>query len=341
MSSFKVLSAILIFSLVSVTGLSAQQDDGSDAAFKQQLERGKHAIETHKYKDALEAFQNANQLKHGSCGECYFLSGIAYFHMRDQKRAIESCEKAIAATGNENLRALAHNFKGNLLLRAVGNDANIFHEAEEEFQAAVEAEPKVAVFHMNLAKALLRESKDDVAKQQLEECLNCSPDADMKAEVQKLLAHPERGRQDIAPEFQVTTLQGQQLSLRSLAGRVIVMDFWATWCPPCRESVPELKDLTRKYPTDKLVLISVSADQDENAWREFVAKKKMDWAQYRDSQGNIQESFGIHAFPTYLVIDGDGVIRERIQGLNPQNSVVHRLKDVLRQMPQLEAEARK
>ena len=136
-------------------------------------------------------------------------------------------------------------------------------------------------------------------------------------------------------------MQGQQLSLQQLAGRVLVMDFWATWCPPCRESVPELKELTRKYPTEKLVLISVSADKDENAWRDFVAKKKMDWAQYRDSDHKILEAFGIHGFPTYLVIDGDGVIKERITGLNPQETVVHRLKATLGQMPQLEGVARK
>ena len=336
----RVLSALLLFWLASVPGVSAQQTDAADVALKGQLDRGKQAINNHQYKEALEAFKSANQLKHDSCSECYFLTAIAYFHMHDQKHAIESCDKAITTADNDALRGLAHNLKGNLLLNTAG-DAKAVHQAEEEYQAAVQPEPKAAAFHLSLAKVLLRESKDETAKQQLQECLNCAPDEPTKKEAQKLLAHPERGRQEAAPEFQLTTMQGQQLSLQSLAGRVIVMDFWATWCPPCRESVPELKDLTRKYPTDKLVLISVSADQDEIAWREFVAKKRMDWAQYRDPRGSILELFGIHSFPTYLVIDGDGVVRERIHGLNPQESVVHRLKDVLRQMPQLEGEVRK
>ena len=107
---------------------------------------------------------------------------------------------------------------------------------------------------------------------------------------------------------------------RSQGADVVVMDFWATWCPPCHESVPELKALTKKYPTEKLVLISVSADKDENAWKGFVAKKKMDWAQYRDPEGRILEPFGISSFPTYLVMDGDGVIKERMTGLNPQRA---------------------
>jgi len=67
----------------------------------------------------------------------------------------------------------------------------------------------------------------------------------------------------------------------------------------------------------------------------------MDWAQYRDGDGKIRQAFGIRSFPTYLVIDGDGVIRERMTGLNPQETVVHRLKATLGAMPQLEGEARK
>ncbi len=333
----RLFSSVLLLMSLSMS-LQAQKPEGNSAA---DLERGKQAINEHKYKDALEALKAANEARHNACGVCYFLSSIAYFHLHDQARALESCDKAIETADSDQLRALSHNLKGNLLLGSAAGDAKVMQHAEDEFQAAVKADPKTPVFHLNLAKALLRESKDDPAKQQLQECLDCAPDDAMKLEAQKLLARPERGREELAPDFQFTTLQGQQLSLQTLAGRVVVMDFWATWCPPCRESVPELKELTKRYPGDKLVVISVSADKDENAWKEFVAKKKMDWAQYRDAHGQILESFGIHSFPTYLVIDGDGVIKERLHGLTPQESVVHRLKAILGQMPQLEGVARK
>lgn len=77
------------------------------------------------------------------------------------------------------------------------------------------------------------------------------------------------------------------------------------------------------------MLISVSADADEQKWREFVDKKSMEWPQYRDSKGQIQKSFGIHAFPSYILIDTEGIIRQQIVGENPQQSIVHRLKDSL------------
>ena len=98
-------------------------------------------------------------------------------------------------------------------------------------------------------------------------------------------------------------------------------------------SVPQLKELTQKYPRTKLVLISISADSNQQSWREFITTRKMDWPQYRDSDGGIRKSFAVHAFPTYLVIDPEGFIQQRIVGLDPQQTVVFRLKDALRTMP--------
>ena len=133
-------------------------------------------------------------------------------------------------------------------------------------------------------------------------------------------------------------MQGQDISLRQLVGKTVVLDFWATWCPPCRESVPELKELTRKYPSGLLVVISISADEEEKKWRDFIAKKGMDWPQYLDSDHGMRKLFAVNSFPTYLVIDGEGVVRKRIVGLNPQESVIHRLKDELANVSALQAE---
>lgn len=257
----------------------------------------------------------------------------------------ENCGKAAATATDDGTRAVAHNMKGTALLTAAGadkTDSKTMQSSESEFRSTSQLDPKSAGFHLNLARALLWQSKgDDDAKQELQSCLGLPPDEKQTSEARLLLSDPRRGREEFAPAFEVSTLQGQQIPLKQLAGRVVVMDFWATWCPPCRDSVPELKELTKKYPTEKLMLISASADKDDRAWREFVVKTNMDWAQYRDADHRILDTFGIHSFPSYLVIDGDGIFKERLTGLNPQQSVVARLRSTLGQMPQLEGEANK
>jgi tetratricopeptide (TPR) repeat protein len=340
MNSHRTLVIALAIGLV--TASDAQQSPtAKDQAFEEQFERGRQFLKAGNYKDAINALKKANKLHQDSCGVCYYVLAIAYLHAGQMDESLKSCDKAIAAATDDPSRATAHNLKGDALLTLAGTDKKTLRSAQDEYRTAVQLDKKTWLYHMNLAKALLRQSQDAEAKEELESCLALNPDARTVTQAQLLLADPRRGRYEFAPEFEVLTLQGQQISLRQLAGRVVVMDFWATWCPPCRASVPELKDLTKRYPINKLVLISISADQDDRPWRDFIGKKGMDWAQYRDADHRVLDSFGIHAFPTYLVIDGDGIIRQRITGLNPQESVVHRLRATLEQMPQLEGEIHK
>jgi alkyl hydroperoxide reductase subunit AhpC len=94
-------------------------------------------------------------------------------------------------------------------------------------------------------------------------------------------------------------------------------------------SVGELKALTRKYPREQLVLVSISADESEATWRQFVEKNGMDWPQSWDRDGSVRRAFDVHAYPTYLLIDPDGIIREQIVGLSEQATIATRLKRAL------------
>jgi tetratricopeptide (TPR) repeat protein len=344
MNSHRVAYRILVIALTVGLGTvseAQQSPTAKDQAFEEQFERGRQSLKAGNYKDAINALKKANKLHQDSCGVCYYVLALAYLHARQMDEGLKSCDKAIATAGDDPSRAAAHNLRGDALLTLAGTDKKTLLSAQDEYRTAVRLDKKTPLYHMNLAKALLRQSQDAEAKEELESCLALNPDARTVSQVQLLLADPRRARYEFAPEFEILTLQGQQITLRQLAGRIVVVDFWATWCPPCRASVSELKDLTKRYPISKLVLISVSGDEDERAWRDFIEKKGMDWAQYRDVDRRVLNSFGINAFPTYLVIDGDGIIRQRITGLNPQESVVHRLKATLEQMPQLEGEIHK
>lgn len=336
------IASIVAVLAISLPGLlKSQGGQSADPAFKEQFDRGGQALKEGKYKDAIDALKKANKLHNNSCGECYLLLAVAYYRSGEVGQCEESCDKAVATASDDVVRAKAHNLKGTAIFSEAGTDSKRMKSSEAEFRSAVQLDPKAANFHFSLAKALLRESKDDEAKQELETFLGLNADAELARQARLMLADPRRGNAEFAPGFEISTLQGQRVSLKQLEGRIVVLDFWATWCPPCRASVPELKDLTKKYPSDKLMLISVSADEDDRAWREFVSKKNMDWAQYRDADHKLLHAFGVHSFPTYLVIDGDGIIKERLRGMNPQESFVHRLRATLGQMPQLEGEAHK
>ena len=138
-----------------------------------------------------------------------------------------------------------------------------------------------------------------------------------------------------APDFTAQTLDGQTLRLADLRGKVVVLDFWGTWCPPCVKAVPDLRDLQKKHGKDAFALIGISSDTDEQILRDFVAKNQMEWTQYWDRDRKVQQIYGIRAWPTYIVIDREGVIRLRTTGNNPTeySRLVSEVKRQLRAAP--------
>ncbi|MGH9536589.1 MAG: redoxin domain-containing protein [Terriglobales bacterium] len=313
----------------------------TDVDLHQEFQAGHNAITAGKYKEAIDIFKRANKLQNNSCADCYINMAIAYSRLGEFPNAISSCDKAISVATNDQVKATAHAMKGTAFLSLGSADGKTLKDAEAEYRSAVQLDGNEPIFHLNLGVTLLRQSRDAEATVELQKCLSLHPVQSVADQANKLIADPRLGRESVAPDFHLTTVQGQEISLKLLRGNIVVLDFWATWCPPCRASVPELKDLTRKYANAKVVLISISADKDEKAWRDFIAKKNMDWPQYRDADNGVMKLLAVRAFPTYLVIDGDGFIKQRITGMDPQETVVHRLKATLQAMPQLEGVAAK
>jgi peroxiredoxin len=322
-----ILSAIFFFSPGLATAQVQEESAVDDPAMGPDYQLGKSALASQKYQEAVRAFKKANKLQNDTCSACLTQIAYAQARMGDTRGALNSAEKAVATAKSNEQRADAHAMKGDILLGE--NDEKKRAEAEAEYRSAVQQNSQNAENHLKLAVALMKEVKDTEGKTELNEYLKLAPDGKHAGYAYALLQNPRRAREEYAPGFSVTTIRGETISLNGLAGKFVVLDFWATWCPPCRASVGELKELTRKYPRDKVVLISVSVDKEEDKWRDFVAKKNMDWDQYRDPSGIIQRSYGIHAFPTYIVIDTEGIIRQRIVGENPQQTIVARLKTTL------------
>ncbi len=334
------IAALLLTACVWILVPCAAQS-APDPGLQQMLQGGRDALNSRQWVRAIRFFQESVRESNGACVECYLGLAASYSANGQLQDAVDASDSALHLSPDDASKATAHTIKGKALVELAAKDKNLLSQAETEFRAAAQIEPENPLFHLWLGTVLLRESKpgDSVTDEgiaELKRCLALNPSAAVADRAKLLLADPRRAGEEFAPNFRITTLQGEDLSLKQFAGKIVVLDFWATWCPPCRESVPELHELTKKYDPSKLVLISISADEDDSTWRQFITDQKMSWPQYRDADKRLTTAFTIRAYPTYLVIDGDGVIINRIVGADPKQSVVNQLVAILKTMPQLE-----
>ena len=97
-----------------------------------------------------------------------------------------------------------------------------------------------------------------------------------------------------------------QLDLASHKGKVVYLDFWASWCKPCRESFPWMNGLLSKYPADKFTVITINLDAETSEMQRFLDKIPAKFDIYQDASGSIAEKFQLEAMPTSYLIDADG-----------------------------------
>jgi len=136
--------------------------------------------------------------------------------------------------------------------------------------------------------------------------------------------HNEIGQGPLAPDFNLKDLGGKKITLGQYRGKVVLLDFWATWCPPCRATIPELIDLQDKYKKEGLVIMGISMDDPRRVNNEkllaFVEKFKINYLILRYNSNLIENYFGRQApsLPTIYVIDREGQVRDKIVGHNPE-----------------------
>jgi thiol-disulfide isomerase/thioredoxin len=115
---------------------------------------------------------------------------------------------------------------------------------------------------------------------------------------------------DIAPAFRAPRLDGAgTVSLEALRGKVVFVDFWASWCAPCQKSMPQLDALRKEFPADRFALIGVNVDRDTAAAKKLLDKRPVGYPSASDPEGGLPERFGLETMPTAYLIDADGVIR--------------------------------
>ena len=117
-----------------------------------------------------------------------------------------------------------------------------------------------------------------------------------------------------APDF---TLQDsdRKVTLSDLRGKVVVLNFWATWCPPCVEETPSLVDMQKRLRDRGVTVLAVSVDQEESAYHSFLAQYQIhDMLTIRDPQEKASSLYGTHMWPETYIIDPDGIVRRKFIG---------------------------
>jgi thiol-disulfide isomerase/thioredoxin len=117
-----------------------------------------------------------------------------------------------------------------------------------------------------------------------------------------------------APKFKLPDLSGQEVSLDQYKGKVVMLDFWATWCGPCRMSMPILENIQKEYSND-LTLLAINLQEPRDGVRDFVREQGIHSRVLLDESGKIGETYGAGSIPMQVLIDRQGVVRYIVFGV--------------------------
>jgi peroxiredoxin len=114
-----------------------------------------------------------------------------------------------------------------------------------------------------------------------------------------------------APNFTLTDIEGNEVSLKDFDGKYVFLDFWASWCKPCREESPNMVKAYQQYSGDDFEIVGVSLDKTKEPWLEAVEEDNITWVQLHDPEGDVANEYGVQSIPFTLLLDKEGVIIEK------------------------------
>lgn len=269
--------------------------------------------------EAFERFKRADKQDGGHCVACQkeiIKYGVQY---RDWKAAEQASEEMVGEAKSDREKAIAHYQFAEVLLEEglQKHKEELFARTHDEIGRALDAYENFPDALYLDGKALANLHQDDAARARFEEFLKAGVGNQRdRQRAGRYIRYPELARAPMVPPFTVTTVGGQPFSMDDLQGKVVLLDFWAMWCPPCHAALPHLREIAKKFQGQPLVILSVSLDGDEKQWRAFIARNGMTWPQYREAgvNGVMARMFGVHAIPRTFLIDADGVLRDEHLG---------------------------
>ena len=119
----------------------------------------------------------------------------------------------------------------------------------------------------------------------------------------------------MVPTLPLIDIKGNEVVLNQNKSTYTLIDFWASWCSPCRKEIPNLKRLYQKYHNAGLEIVSISADQNVEDWKEALAEEKTPWQNYIDKNRQAVSEFKVQYIPSIFIADSEGkIIAEKLRG---------------------------
>ncbi len=283
----------------------------SDPRFTEAMSQAKQFIGHRQFTYAADSYKKANKLAGGQCLDCLkgmYAAALGSAEYKDAANAASAMEEMATTPDGKSAAEYRHAMA---IYDGAGSKPkpDKLQATHGLLQEALSNYPKNAPALFLDGKVLAQLGKMDEAKTKFAQCVQCiSANDPSRLRAEHFAADPELSLHNMAPSFEVTALDGSRFNLDAMGGRVVLIDFWATWCGPCNREIPHMQAMAKKFAGQPLVMISVSLDKDEAKWKAFVAQHNMTWAQYRDADGRLGSNFGVTTIPRYFTIDSDGVL---------------------------------
>jgi thiol-disulfide isomerase/thioredoxin len=268
--------------------------------------------------DQIAHWNAAASLSGNACAECFERLATLNFRIGQWEPAISAARQFEQLSSLPADQAYAELLHGSALFHLNGDQPtpNELTEADTAFKAAILHDPtlRTALYLDGRALAALR--RDDEAREVFTRFIEIAPANDpYRPRAQNYLANLSLARSTMAPPFAATLADGKPLTLADLHGRVVLLDFWATWCVPCRQLLPKLQSLAQQFADEPFTLLSISWDEDHDAWSTFVSGNRMTWPQVLDTDRKLSNTYGVESLPHYFTIDADGALQSEVIGV--------------------------
>jgi len=316
----RVTTLLTLALTVAGARLPAQEpvDPAKVQAAQEEMQKADGFTQRRQYEQALQSYKKAFSLTGKTSYQACMGMALAYRGLGAHKNVADVCVDALKLAADGRQRATVHNLRGAALVALSDKpDDKRLQEAQQEFLAALEASDTLPAARLNLGITLMKMNRDDDGVRELKRYVEAAPTAKDVDFALKLIEEPRRARETYAPDFSFMSKQGESITLADLKGKTVVLDFWGTWCKPCLMATPDLLRLHKKYSEQDVVFIGVAVNDQEDRWAAYIEKFNMDWPQFIDKTRKISTPFGVVSYPTYIVIDGDGIVRARKSGYSP------------------------